>query len=59
MRFQNTTTRVIGLLAFAVAVVGYVFFGWRFGDGTSNPIGIAFAIVAVLVGVAVTLRGRS
>lgn len=58
MRFQSTTTRALGLLAFVVAVVGYVFFGWRFGDGTSNPVGIIFAIVAVLVGVAVTLRDR-
>jgi len=58
MRSQNRTTRALGLLAFAVAVVGYVFFGWRFSDGASNPVAFGLAIVAVAVAVGVTLRDR-
>jgi phosphatidylserine synthase len=43
----------------AVAVVGYVAFGWRFGDGTSNPIAFAIALVAVGFAVVSTIRGRT
>jgi hypothetical protein len=49
----------IALLFFAVAVVGYVVFGWRFGDGTSNPIAFGIALVAVGVAVFSTLRDRA
>ncbi|WP_115863870.1 hypothetical protein [Halorussus litoreus] len=58
MRSQTKTTRALGLLAFAVGLVGYVFFGWRFGDGASNPFTVGLAILAVAVAVGVTLRDR-
>jgi len=42
--------KIVGAVAFAVAVVGTVAFGWRFG-GDSSPtataIGVGFAAVAV------------
>lgn len=42
--------RFLGLVAAVVGVVGYVAFGWRFGDGGSGglpfALGIAFCVVA-------------
>lgn len=58
MRSQNRMTRALGLLVFAVAIVGYVFFDWQFSDGASNPVAFGLAILAVAVAVGVTLRDR-
>lgn len=54
-------SRLVSLLAvlFAVVgVIGYTMFGWRFGDGTSNPIAFGIALVAVGVAVVSTIRDR-
>lgn len=58
MRSQNPAVRALGLIAFVIAAVGYVFFDWRFSDGTENPVAFAIAILAVVVAVGVTLRDR-
>ncbi|MFB6268535.1 MAG: hypothetical protein ABEH83_01225 [Halobacterium sp.] len=49
----------IALLAAAIAAIGYVALGWRFGDGTSNPIAFAIALVAVAFAVVATVRDRA
>jgi len=58
MRSTSTATRTIGAAMFLVALVGYVVFGWRFGDGADSPIALGLALVAVAVAVGVTLRDR-
>ena len=55
MRSSSTLGVVVGLLAFVVGLVGYVFLGWRFGGGSSD-FATVLAIVAVVVAVGVTLR---
>jgi hypothetical protein len=47
------------VLMAVVGVIGYTVFGWRFGDGTSNPIAFALAIVAVGIAAVATLRERA
>jgi len=47
------------VLVAAVALIGYTVFGWRFSDGTSNPIAFGIALVAVGVAVVATLRERA
>lgn len=42
-----------------VAVAAYTVFGWRFGDGTSDPVAFAIALVAVAFAVVATLRERT
>ncbi|MXR20267.1 hypothetical protein [Halobacterium bonnevillei] len=49
----------IAVLVAAVALIGYTVFGWRFSDGTSNPIAFGIALVAVGVAVVATLRERA
>jgi len=49
---------LLAVLACLIGVVGYVAFGWRFGDGTTNPVAFAIAIGAVALAVATTLRDR-
>lgn len=49
---------LVGVLACVVGVVGYVAFGWRFGDATSSPIAIVVALVAVALAVGSTVQGR-
>ena len=49
---------LVGVLACIVAVVGYVAFGWRFGDGTANPIAIGIALVAVAIAIGSTVQRR-
>ena len=56
VRSQSRPARLLGVLAAAVAVVGYVAFGWRFG-GDSNPVALAIALVCVAAAVVFTLRG--
>lgn len=49
-RSQSTALQYVGALVALVALVGYVVFGWRFGetDGTLPlAIGVACAIIAV------------
>ena len=58
MRFESNVVRAVGVLAFVVGLVGYVAFGWRFGDGTNSPVALAFALLAVAVAVGATLRNR-
>jgi multidrug transporter EmrE-like cation transporter len=48
---------VVGLLAFAVGLVGYVLLGWRFG-GESSDFATALGLLAVVVAVVVTVRDR-
>ncbi|WP_134669481.1 hypothetical protein [Halorussus marinus] len=58
MRSTSTATRAIGVAMFVLALVGYVAFGWRFGDGVDSPIALGLALVAVAVAVGATLRDR-
>jgi len=58
MRSTSTVSRALGLAMFAVALVGYVVFDWRFSDGLDNPVAFGLAMVAVAVAVGVTLRDR-
>ncbi|WP_336036563.1 hypothetical protein [Halobacterium yunchengense] len=48
----------VGLLFFAVALVGYAVLGWRFGDGSTDPAAFGLALVAVGVAAYSTLRSR-
>ncbi|MFC4448780.1 hypothetical protein [Halorussus aquaticus] len=54
-RNESRTATLLGVLAAAVAVVGYVVFGWRFG-GDSNPVALGFALLAVVAAVYFTVR---
>ncbi|WP_327050998.1 hypothetical protein [Halomicrococcus gelatinilyticus] len=56
MRSRSRIGTVVGLAMFVVAVVGYVVYGWRFGDGVSSPVAMALALVAVAVAVALNVR---
>jgi hypothetical protein len=47
---------LVAALACALGIVGYVVFGWRFGDGTTDSIAFAVALVAVAFAVAATAR---
>lgn len=49
----------IAVLMAIVGVVSYVFLGWRFSDGASNPIAFAVALVAVAFAVVSTIRERT
>ena len=53
---QSKPAQMVGLLVAAVAVVGYVGFGWRFG-GESSPVAAGLALVAVAAAVYFTVRG--
>ncbi len=48
----------IAALVCVLAIVGYVVFGWRFGDGTTEPIAFVVALVAVALAVVATIRDR-
>lgn len=54
---QSKLAQVVGLVVAAVAVVGYVVFGWRFG-GESSPVAVGLALVAVAAAVYFTVRGE-
>ena len=56
MRSRSRIGVVIGLAMFVVALVGYVFYGWRFGDGVNSPVATALALVAVAVAIALNVR---
>ncbi|NIC00113.1 hypothetical protein [Halobacterium sp. R2-5] len=58
MRQRSGPFALVAVLACVLGVVGYVVFGWRFGDGTTNPVAFAVAIAAVGVAVVATLRDR-
>lgn len=49
---------LIGLLACAVGLVGYVALGWRFDGGTSSPVAVAVALVAVALAIGSTVQDR-
>lgn len=49
---------LIGLLACVVGVVGYVALGWRFDGGTSSPIAVAVALIAVALAIGSTVQNR-
>lgn len=54
MRSGSKLGTLAGLAAFAVGLVGYVGFGWRFGgDGSPVATGLAFVAVAIAVGLTV------
>ncbi|MFC5972321.1 hypothetical protein ACFPYI_13350 [Halomarina salina] len=57
MPSTSTLGTVVGLATFAVGLVGYTLFGWRF-DGTGGPVVTAVALVCVVVAVVLTLRNR-
>ena len=44
----------VGVVAFAIGLVGYIAFGWRF-DGTSEQLPAALAVVAAAVALVWTL----
>jgi hypothetical protein len=56
---RSASVSWIAVLMAVVGVIGYTVFGWRFGDGTSNPIAFALAIVAVGIAAVATLRERA
>jgi len=58
MRQQSGRFTLVAVLACVIGVVGYVAFGWRFGDGTTNPIAFSVALLAVGFAVVTTLRDR-
>ncbi|MFC7199709.1 hypothetical protein [Halospeciosus flavus] len=50
-RSQSKLLQSLGVIAALVGLVGYVVFGWRFGEGggvVPNALGVAFALVAVV-----------
>ncbi|MCG1003967.1 MULTISPECIES: hypothetical protein [Halobacterium] len=55
---RNRVVTLVAVLACLVGVVGYVALGWRFGDGTTNPVAFGIAVLAVGVAVVSTLRDR-
>ena len=56
-RNQSKPAQLVGLALAAVAVVGYVAFGWRFG-GDSNPVALGLALVGVAAALYFTVRGE-
>ncbi|UPW02082.1 hypothetical protein M0R88_08295 [Halorussus gelatinilyticus] len=54
---QSKPAQLVGLLVAAVAVVGYLGFGWRFG-GESSPVAVGLALVGVAAAVYFTIRGE-
>ncbi|WP_128477200.1 hypothetical protein [Halorussus pelagicus] len=56
-RSQSKTAQLVGLVVAAVAVVGYVGFGWRFG-GESSPVAVGLALAAVAAAAYFTVRGE-
>jgi hypothetical protein len=54
---DSSSLRFVGAAVAVVAVIGYVVFGWRFG-GDSGTVPTALAVLAVAVGVGVTLYRR-
>lgn len=56
MRSRSRLGFLVGLGFALVGVVGYIFFGWRFG-GPTDPLAVAFAMIAVVAAVVVTVRG--
>lgn len=56
-RTESRLLRYVGLIAFVVAVVGFVVFGWEFG-GESDPVATGLALVAVVIAVVWTLANR-
>ena len=48
---------LVGIAFAAIAVVGYVAFGWRF-DGSAGPAPLALAALAVLLAVGLRLAGE-
>ena len=55
-RSSSTLGTLVGIAFAAVAVVGYVVFGWRF-DGSSGTLPVALALLAVAVAVGWELFG--
>lgn len=55
---SSNVRRGLGLAAAVVGVVGYVAFGWRFGDGGSGglPFALGIAFCAVAVGLTIVRR---
>ncbi|MFC6732889.1 MULTISPECIES: hypothetical protein [unclassified Haladaptatus] len=49
--------RVLGLLAFVVALVGFLVYGWRFDSG-GDPLAVTLGVGAALLAILVTLRRR-
>ena len=47
---------LVGIAFAAVGLVGYVAFGWRF-DGSSGPIPLLLAALAVVIAVGLRLAG--
>jgi phosphoglycerol transferase MdoB-like AlkP superfamily enzyme len=54
---QSKAAQLVGFVVAAVAVVGYVGFGWRFG-GESSPVAVGLALVAVAAAAYFTIRGE-
>ena len=52
---RSKPAQLLGVLAFVVAVAGYLAFGWRFG-GDSNPVALVLALVGVAAAVLFTIR---
>lgn len=47
---QATLVQYLSVLAAIIGIIGYAFFGWRFGgdtDGAPALLGIAFAVIAI------------
>ncbi|WP_332899270.1 MULTISPECIES: hypothetical protein [unclassified Haladaptatus] len=53
----NSALRIVGLLAFAVGLVGFLVYGWRF-DAGGDPLATTLGVGAALLAILVTLRRR-
>lgn len=57
MRHASSLAVVLGVFAFAVGLVGYLGFGWRFG-GESDPLAFGLGLVCAVVAVGFAVRNR-
>lgn len=56
-RSRSGPLALLGILAAVVGVVGFVVFGWRFGEAT-GPLPLALGVLFAAVAVVVTLLNR-
>jgi len=57
MLFQSKLSRIVGVAAALVGVIGHAVFGWRFGGGGSDLSRALGAVVAVFAILWLVYRG--
>lgn len=55
---SSQTLQYVGVIAAVIGVIGYVVFGWRFGD-TDAPLPFVFGVLCVGIAVGWELYRRS